>query len=478
MTSKPTLTGAKGQGGLIAQDGFDYQLFDALIRLPAWLADAAFEGLGVEMLEDVEARFVAPHATQGHVIDRLQAKSGNLTRGGLVEVFESFKAFEAAYPETARAQILVTPALPAGEAYLSRDPGRVRRARPFYAPFAGIRAASDEKLHKDLVDDLGPELGGFFADNIEVVLQPLKERGQAEAYFAHALNHAFPQLDLGASASNRAFAALVDFAGARRGQWLTKADLLAVIGKASGQDLQPAAALPVHLRSDRNGSNPGAIEIDASGFSGDAAGFPPAVAWTSGLLTPLDRLNRWARQAGYKRIALGGSYRLTTAFAFGWSFRSAVGFDIDIPTRDGVWRTDDHSDADRTPSWTIARPTRLVGDRLVVCIGVIRDPTADVREQLASREADDVLSAFLPAAMIDGRDAQASARLVRQAVDQAAAALRPSQIDLYYAGPAAFAVVLGHRWNGLPPTQLHEFIAGQRTYVATARFGDGSIPAA
>jgi hypothetical protein len=469
MTDKATLTDATGLGGLIAQGGFDYQLFDALTRLPAWLADAAFEGFGIEMLEDVEARFVAPHTTQGHVIDRYQAKSAQLTRGGLVDVFKGFQKFAADYPQTTRAQILVTPALPPTEAYLSRDPGRVRRARPFYAPFAGIQAASDEKLQSDLVDDLGDSLGPFFADNVEVALQPMVDRGQAEAQFAASLHAAFPDLELGPSAAARVFADLLDYSNARRGGWLKKADLLAVIRNAAGRDPSVPGDLPVHVRSDRNGSDPRAIEIDASAFSGGATGYPPPETWSSELLTPLDRLHRWARATGHQRIDLSGSYRLTTAFALGWAFRSAVGFDIDIPTRQGSWSTDDRAEPEQAPAWTITRPETLVGDHLVVCIGSVRDPTADVRKQLGLAETPSVLSAVLPGPVTDAKAAQASVRLVRGAIEVATKALRPAAIDLYIAGPAALFVALGHRWNAMPTTQLHEFLADRRVYVPSAR---------
>jgi CBASS immunity sensor of nucleotide second messenger signals len=41
-------------------------------------------------------------------------------------------------------------------------------------------------------------------------------------------------------------------------------------------------------------------------------------------------------------------------------------------------------------------------------------------------------------------------------------------IDLFFAGPAALAIALGHRWNALPPTQLYEFLPSERRYVKTA----------
>jgi SMODS-associated and fused to various effectors sensor domain len=79
-----------------------------------------------------------------------------------------------------------------------------------------------------------------------------------------------------------------------------------------------------------------------------------------------------------------------------------------------------------------------------------------------------ILEALLAAPVASGNAAQSGVALVKSAVSVAAARLKPAAIDPYFAGPAAFVVALGHRWNALPPIQLHEFIAAERRYVATA----------
>ena len=77
-SNTPTLTDARGMGGVVAQDGFDYQLWDGLARLPAWLSNPAFEQIMFEGLEDLEARFFAPQAPRERLLERFQAKSGSL----------------------------------------------------------------------------------------------------------------------------------------------------------------------------------------------------------------------------------------------------------------------------------------------------------------------------------------------------------------------------------------------------------------
>jgi hypothetical protein len=111
--------------------------------------------------------------------------------------------------------------------------------------------------------------------------------------------------------------------------------------------------------------------------------------------------------------------------------------------------------------------TSLDGDRLAVSVGVIRCPAIDLLERRAVPRAS-LLGLHLQGPVTSARAAEAGAATVKAAVASATAALRPQRIDLYIAGPAAFAVALGHRWNAMPPTQLHEFVAADQRYVATA----------
>jgi hypothetical protein len=75
---------------------------------------------------------------------------------------------------------------------------------------------------------------------------------------------------------------------------------------------------------------------------------------------------------------------------------------------------------------------------------------------------------LFPYHVTSAKQAQALVGTLKAAVAEATAELKPDVLDLYLAGPAAFAVALGHRWNGLPRTQLHEFLAAERRYVPTA----------
>ena len=179
-------------GGNHAHGGADYQIWDGLIRVPAWLRNPGFEGMIFEGLEDCEARFFAPHAPHRHLLERYQAKSGVLTREELIAVFNNFQRFEQGYPRVARTQTLVAPALPTKLAWLARDADRLRRARPFYAPFAEVGAASDAAHRTELVSEFGGELGCFLDDNVELAMRALPDQTHALAAFSASLQAAFP----------------------------------------------------------------------------------------------------------------------------------------------------------------------------------------------------------------------------------------------------------------------------------------------
>jgi hypothetical protein len=268
---------------------------------------------------------------------------------------------------------------------------------------------------------------------------------------------------------SEAFEALSALAARSVGTPISRRELLRTIEGGLGQPLPLPARFPLHIRSDRNETDETALEIDASMFSGGAAPFPVPERWAEDLVAPLDRTARWLRASAVSPVALGGSYRLSTAMTLGWALRAASGFELEIPTRDGPWLTDDRPRSeDPAPPWRITEPATLQGDDLVVSIGVLRDPSADL-PGTAGVAADRVLSAYLPEPLVSGRAAQASASAVKRTVDGVAARLKPNGIKLFMAGPAAFAVALGHRWNAMPPTQLHEFMISERRYVATAR---------
>lgn len=466
MTRSPTLTDAKGNGGIIALGGFDYQGFSALVRLPAWLKQPAFDGFLVEGTEDFEARFFSAAAPGGRVLDRYQVKTATLSLGEVKGLFAGFKAFDDAHPQTVRSHTLVTPVMVSTLGWLARDPDRVKRSRSFYRPFSTLINAHDAKLHDDFVAEFGKD-GAYYAEVVDIETKPVPDRAAAEAAFGAALNTEFPTLDLRASAAGRAFAALLDRVSQRRGELIARTEIESLLAQA-GVELPPLPNLPLRMRTADDADDVTVIDIDGAPFSGNDR-FPDKKVWQDGLMLPLSRVAAYARDQKISRVGLSGRFRLTTGLCLGWSLRAANGFELDVPTRDGTWRTDAHPETAGTGlPWSVGDLPVLSGGRLAVTVGVLRDPAEAAGATFPDRQ---FLRVFLNQAITGETDAQESVREIKRAVDSAVRSLRPAAIDLFFVGPVSLAVALGHRWNGLPPTQLYEFMSGSGLYVPTAMIG-------
>lgn len=468
MTKPPTLTDPKGMGGITAQSGYDYQLWDALARLPEWLRGSAFEGLILEGLEDYEARFFSPYAPRTYFLDRFQAKSGALTAGDLTGVFTSFRDFDLAHSHVARIQTLVTPALPPRLAWVGTNAVRLRRASGFYRPFADVLAASTDKVIADLAAEFGHDLAPFIAKRTEVSLRSWTSREAAEAEFTASLHNAFPSLDVSHRKCSTAFSSLSELVSTSRGTLVTRRRLLEVLEKTLGLSICSNDVLHLRVHSDDGDDDRQDVAVDAVAFSGRDGRFPEPSLWQVELTEPLLRLAHWARDRRYQRIAIDGHYRLSTSLLLGWALRSAAGFELDIPTKAGPWPTDTHATPGDAPPWQLSLPKSLLNGRLTVGVGVLRSPEPAMLRTLPHATTDNLLLATLGQALTSAREVQASARAVKHAVDAAIAQLQPTAIDLFYSGPAALGVALGHRWNGLPPTQLWEFLSNKGVYTPTA----------
>ena len=449
-------------GGLIAQEGFDYQVFAGLLRLPGWLANPAFEEILFEGLEDIEVRFFAPQAPRSHVLERLQAKSGMLTPKDVKDVLQSFLNFEQSYPDVARVYTLLTPQFPASLAWLGRQPDRVRRARPFYAPFRDIVDATVASLQATFVEDLGTDLGQFACRGVDFELQPVMTSTQAQAGFHAALNEAFPAASPATYLQvQAAFAALLTHLQNNRRAPVKRSTIFDLLRAATMIDLEPRS-LDLHFRSDHTAAAATtALEVDATAFSGAGGFYPEPAVWQEQLVDPLARAAAWHKGRGGRLVSLAGQFRISTGLTIGAAFRSAMGFDILLPTRDGPWPTNAHADSGKTyADWETSQPEALVNGRLVVAVGVIRSPVD------------------APVAIATADQAQHGVGVVKAAVTAAVARLRPTSIELYFVGPVAFATALGHRWNALPTTQLFVYRADTTKYQPTGVILDSKLMAA
>lgn len=468
MTDAPILTSPEGQGGIVAQDGFDYQIYYGLLKTAHWLADPTFEGIMFEALEDFEGRFFAPQSLQGHLLDRVQAKSSSsLARKDISEILDKFVAFEEAYPDTMRSFELATPQFPSTLQWVPKDLQRVRFAGPFYAPFRAVVDASDQAVKEELIKEFGADRASLLFAKGTIALHPAAPLYVAHAMFAAAFAATFPDAP---PVSPAVFDELVKVARKSTKTYLTRSQILDVMEAGLKTQLRANGPSRLYFIGDRPATIPAtAIRIDAA-FLSDKGRFSEPAIWEDVLLQPLRRVKAKWQSEGHRRITIEGSYRLTTAFAAGALFNATSGFDLDMHTKDGVWRTDDHPSRETNfPEWVTTSAAHLSSGALAVAVGVLRDPATTL--QSAGVDLVSVSRAFLPAPVTSGQELQALVAKLKRFLSDEIVRLGAKRVDLYFAGPGVMALALGHRWNAISPVQTYEFNTETGRYYPTAQLG-------
>lgn len=184
--------------------------------------------------------------------------------------------------------------------------------------------------------------------------------------------------------------------------------------------------------------------------------------WMERFSPELQRAADHVRRLGFKRVRIDGAFRLATAIHAGYVFSDVRGFRVSVPGRsgDGTWTGDIAADGSRLNP-TITRTDHAVGQghELAVGLNVSGDLTAAVLRHLgnASTPVERLTVLSLPTV---ARDALADSAAVRGWAETVTDELRAlaednwPRIHLFFYGPRAAAVLLGHHWNRMPPTQL------------------------
>jgi hypothetical protein len=192
-------------------------------------------------------------------------------------------------------------------------------------------------------------------------------------------------------------------------------------------------------------------------------------AWTT-MAAELDAAAARLRAARHRRILVRGALRQATFFAVGAALRQVTGVEIAYVQHGHLWSSDHAAD----------RQTRLAErvddlggkDGLAVAVAVSTDPADAVRKYLAANQIPTkrLLTLFpepgsgdqaIPTASAGVATAMAVREHVRRQVEE----LEADRVHLFLAGPGGLALLLGHRWNRVAPTQVYEHLGIGKGYV-------------
>lgn len=166
-----------------------------------------------------------------------------------------------------------------------------------------------------------------------------------------------------------------------------------------------------------------------------------------------------SRCFGRPLLRVHGSRHLIGSFLLGATFRRSSGFSLLVRARDGDWGT-----SGALEPVTITEDMQL-GDAAALVVQITatdKDPTPAVDRYLAQEHLRPTVVRFCVRAgggLTAARGRFVAAHIRGRVVDLVRGA-EPEALLAFMSVPQALAAQLGHEWNGLPLTILHEFDGG------------------
>ncbi|WP_372367709.1 SAVED domain-containing protein [Candidatus Uabimicrobium sp. HlEnr_7] len=190
--------------------------------------------------------------------------------------------------------------------------------------------------------------------------------------------------------------------------------------------------------------------------------------WNTKLLTKIKKLKKiiHKKEQG-KTIELSAKCFLSVGIAFGYIFSQPSGYKIEIKQdndftkQEELWKTTDTSEEFEIKK-ILSNNFRVNQKELCLTISITRDISGAVKQYVAHKKM--IATHLEIAAKVTGRDcirnsAQANfaAKEVSEGILEICSEHQFEKIHLFYSGPLALAIFIGHRLNTIGELQLYEY---------------------
>ena len=144
--------------------------------------------------------------------------------------------------------------------------------------------------------------------------------------------------------------------------------------------------------------------------------------------------------------------------AIGAAFPAIAGFVVEYENRDGIWKTNAYPDKCTPPyDWAAEYVGSGESKEIAVSIGLTKNIKSQVDSDLEGRGL-----AILPRLhlisenpVLSDKQVNLAVENAKRAIDKAVTAATATKVHLYVAGPAQFALFLGHRLKAICELQLY-----------------------
>ena len=458
-----SLLAPQATGGDIAEGGFQYQANWITARIPAWLIQDGFTEMIREALGDVEAKFFVPSV--GLSREFVEYKNHLLRPREFWQEIETFWEKNQQSPDSYQRFVLACTSVSDNLKPMINALRRIRDAYSFYDEEQQIQYSSYEgfvKIVKNL--ERPKEMADFIFSKVHFEIDLTDAEDRPRALFRETLLNHYPIFEnFPTKLSGAAYSHLAELIRSRKNQPVYRQELEDAIWKEVEEKDKPKPVIRIHTLHDENGNkgSDDCLQLDwKSFFGGPDRNFPPPEEWNQTVLGELGVTKEWLISTKRsRRIHLSGHRRISASVAIGSTFSAVSGFTIGMETKDGICWTNNHPMED-TPNYQW-KHTQIKGkstDEIAVGISIGRDIINDVEQYLETIQLQGNRLYLLGDVAIlsdaHGNRAVQKAKLIIQEVVTKA---QTKKIHLFLAGPAQFALFLGHRLNTLGEIQCYEW---------------------
>lgn len=442
-------------GGATARVGFEYQDAYVLQNLPKWLAQGAFSHVVSEAIGDFEVCYFGPAGNVRRVV--YEAKNHVLTAPPFWDEIARFKAVQDASPTEVVRSVLVCKGYNTVIAPLLAKVERLRGVGSSYqadSPF--LAAGRQEVLDWSIPRGDGAELVEFLLDHVDVITYSGEE---ADSSFVGELPKHLASVDL----SGKQAVLLRDRCKELVAQSclgpVYRKDIEGALCDVLGAGSASWLSTPTNVRLLTGAVPYWELGLNVSAFNGENRAMLSQTDWSE-LAGNATEIGEFIKRASLRRsLLLDGKQRMSTACLLGHSFGATRGFVLQVEHNMLSYRTDIHDRAGGSFFTSAVTPGEALAKEGVVCIGF---PTS-VGVDLASVEGGKLQ--HLPHLTLESTRVVDSIGALNLAVSEAKTALVQfraetglDKIHLIVKAPSVFAMVLGHRLNGVCSVQLYDWV--------------------
>ncbi|SEU21032.1 dsDNA nuclease domain-containing protein [Variovorax sp. OV084] len=449
-------------GGATARVGFEYQDAYVLQNLPRWLAQCAFSHVVSEAVGDVQVCYYAPARAVRHLM--VEAKSHALSS---TEFWDEVARFKQAHEASALEHVQFALVCPAYNGKTSPFVAMLERLRgvglSYQAHSTILQRDREEVLAWAKKQEVSEDLAAFALHHVEFAAYSAES---ADAAFAGEVERHLPSIDLTGKQAARLRDRFKEYIASSSSGPVYRNQLESALTEVLAGNSTRWAGTPTRVSLSGEGAVLEQLALPADEFVGLKRSAKVASDWQELSESAQDIAAFLARNTERRRVALDGRQGMSAACLLGHAFRATNNFVLHVEHNGVVYRTDVYEQAAGPFFHTSVQSGTPDAAQGAMSIAFTTEVGADLDLALVGvPEGTSVLS-------LSGKPVASHAEM-NLAVAEAKAALvkfrsehRLEVLHLFIKGPAAFAMLLGHRLNGVCRVQLYDWVEG--AYRATA----------